>query len=480
MMRLSELLADSVGDQVILDMTLDSREVKPGSLFVAIPGADLDGRHFIDAALSAGAAAVLAESADYVPPEDDRIVRMEGVRQHLGALAARFFAYPSRQMRMIAVTGTNGKTSIVDLSAQLLRLLGVSAGSVGTLGIRRDQSPVAARNTTPDCLSLHRQLREWCDQGVTHVAMEASSHALDQGRLDGLNLDVGLWTNLTRDHLDYHGSMEAYRAAKLSLLTRGKPALCLFNLDDAALRSLPEEVDIPVMGISDRHPEADIFFEVVTLEPALRVSIRTPWGQSTFESALTGRFNAFNLVAAIAAVTATGRPFLDVVEVVRDAEPVLGRLQRIDADADIAVIIDYAHTPDALERSLSALVEQMHHGKLWVVFGCGGDRDRGKRAEMGAIATRLADEVVVTSDNPRTEDPARIIDDVVKGCAGDAYRVEPDRAAAIHLAVAEASSGDTVLISGKGHETYQEIRGSRLPFSDAQSALQALELRRAA
>ena len=480
MMRLNDLLGGTAGNQAILDITLDSREVKPGSLFVAMPGVDLDGRRFIDEALRAGAVAVLAESFDSELPEDERVIPMQDVRHRLGALAARFFADPSRQMRTIAVTGTNGKTSVVDLSAQLLRLLGVSAGSIGTLGMRRDQTPVSAHNTTPDCISLQRQLRAWRDQGVTHVAMEASSHALDQGRLNGLKLDVGVWTNLTRDHLDYHGTMEAYRAAKLSLLTRGEPALCLFNLDDPTLQTLPQELDTPAMGLSDKNPRAEIFFEVVALEPTLRVRLATPWGQGEFESALTGRFNAFNLVAAIASVTATDLPFADVIEAVRHTEPVLGRLQRLDADADIAVIIDYAHTPDALERSLTALGEHKRRGKLWVVFGCGGDRDRGKRAEMGAIATRLADEVLVTSDNPRTEDPDRIIEDVVKGCSGRAFRVEADRSVAIRLAVAEAASGDTVLISGKGHETYQEISGSRLPFSDAQCALQALEMRRAA
>ena len=480
MMGLRELLADQTLPEVSLsNMTLDSRDVQPNMAFIAVPGAERDGRDFIHAALELGAGVVLAEADDRELPEDDRVIAISDLRDQLGVLADRFYRSPSCQLKVMAVTGTNGKTSIVELTRQLLQAVGLKAGSIGTLGSRLAGPPTEVRNTTPDCITLHRQLRVWRDAGVDYVAMEASSHALDQRRLDGLKIDVAVFTNLSRDHLDYHHSMEAYAESKFKLFRDFASSVQIYNADDSLLSSQSDIWGRDSVGISFTDESADVLIGMISVAP-LAFTLRTPWGDAQIDSLLAGRFNAFNLTVAIVATASMGVPLAEVIAVTNQLKPVPGRLELMEMPSDITVVIDYAHTPDALHRAITAVSEAQHQGCIWVLFGCGGDRDRGKRSEMGAVAARLADRIVVTSDNPRGEPPEAIIQDILAGCEGATPLVEVDRATAISLVIAEAAAGDTVLIAGKGHETYQEIAGARIPFSDVQCANHYLAQRRAA
>jgi len=418
------------------------------------------------------------ESGRELHQDDARVIPISGLKGELGALANRLYGSPSRDLKVVAVTGTNGKTSVVDLTAQLLRRTGRKTGTIGTLGMRLDKERTETRNTTPDCLALQRQLREWRDNGVECVTLEASSHALDQGRLDGLVVDVGVFTNLSRDHLDYHDSIDAYCEAKLKLFREFEPASRIYNADDEAVVAHADVWWSGGVGVSTGGANTEIRIEVVQALPQV-LKLETPWGDGRLQTALSGRFNAFNVGASLAAALSLDVDFAEALAAAEALEPVLGRLQAVGDGADIRVIVDYAHTPDALERAICALKETDNAGALWVLFGCGGDRDPGKRAEMGAIACQFADRVILTSDNPRSEAPEAIIADILCGC-DDSPIVETDRASAIALVIAEARVGDTVLIAGKGHETYQEIAGVRSPFNDAEHAAQHLQQRRAA
>ena len=480
MMGLRELLADQTLSEVPLgNMTLDSRDVQPNMIFIAVPGAERDGRDFIHAALEQGAGVVLAEADGRELPHDHRVIAIADLKDQIGVLADRFYRSASCHLKVMAVTGTNGKTSIVELTRQLLQAVGLKAGSIGTLGSRLFGPPTEVRNTTPDCITLHRQLRVWRDAGVDYVAMEASSHALDQRRLDGLKIDVAVFTNLSRDHLDYHHSMEAYAESKFKLFRDFASSVQIYNADDSLLSSQSDIWGPDSVGISFTDESADVLIGMISVAP-LAFTLRTPWGDAQIDSLLAGRFNAFNLTVAIVATASMGVPLAEVIAVTNQLKPVPGRLELMEMASDITVVIDYAHTPDALHRAITAVSEAQHQGCIWVLFGCGGDRDRGKRSEMGAVAARLADRIVVTSDNPRGEPPEAIIQDILAGCEGAAPLVEVDRATAISLVIAEAAAGDTVLIAGKGHETYQEIAGARLPFSDVQCAKHYLAQRRAA
>jgi UDP-N-acetylmuramyl-tripeptide synthetase len=422
---------------------------------------------------------VLAEADGRELPHDHRVIPIADLKDQIGVLADRFYRSASCHLKVMAVTGTNGKTSIVELTRQLLQAVGLKAGSIGTLGSRLFGPPTEVRNTTPDCITLHRQLRVWRDAGVDYVAMEASSHALDQRRLDGLKIDVAVFTNLSRDHLDYHHSMEAYAESKFKLFRDFASSVQIYNADDSLLSSQSDIWGPDSVGISFTDESADVLIGMISVAP-LAFTLRTPWGDAQIDSLLAGRFNAFNLTVAIVATASMGVPLAEVIAVTNQLKPVPGRLELMEMASDITVVIDYAHTPDALHRAITAVSEAQHQGCIWVLFGCGGDRDRGKRSEMGAVAARLADRIVVTSDNPRGEPPEAIIQDILAGCEGAAPLVEVDRATAISLVIAEAAAGDTVLIAGKGHETYQEIAGARIPFSDVQCANHYLAQRRAA
>jgi len=455
-------------------LSLDSRTINRGDAFVAVKGVDVDGRRYINDALTQGAVAVLAE-AEGLTHQDPRVIPVAGLKSHLGELARRFYADPSTDLCLVAVTGTNGKTSISDYTAQLLRLLGKSAGTIGTLGARTQSGDAAeAKNTTPDVFTLNKHLATWRNDGVKYAAIEASSHALQQGRLDGLSVHTGVFSNLTRDHLDYHGDLKAYRQAKLRLFTEFMPDRVIYNLDDTATVDARHSAKGHSFGLSLTDASADVFIRLSNdCSAGLAFQVQSPFGTAEITTALHGQFNAFNVTAAIITVCGLGFTFKDVANAAHHLRSVEGRMQVVKGGGDTRVVVDFAHTPDALERALTAL-SQSCSGDLWAVFGCGGDRDVGKRSEMGRVAQALADRVVVTNDNPRSEDPLRIAQAIAAGCSGDGVHIELDRAEAIRYAIRSAKAGDTVLVAGKGHENYQHIGHERRPFSDVVCAEQAL------
>lgn len=482
-MPLSELLgrADCLGgDTPIRGLQLDSRKVQSGDLFLAVPGEQHDGRQFIEQAVANGAAAVLAEApvAGFVDELPVPLVEIPELRFDVGPLAARFFGQPSHALHMVGVTGTNGKTTTTSLIAQLGRLQGQSCGVIGTLGASLDAMVAESLNTTPDPISLQRQLAQWRDQGVKTVSIEVSSHALVQGRVSGVEFKTAIYTNLSHDHLDYHGSMEVYAQAKLRLFSCTSLQHAVINLDDEyaarVLAAVPEGVE--VFTYSTSRSDADIRVENVQYNTAgVTGQLHTPWGSGYFSSQLPGEYNLANLAAAVAAVVLSGEELPGVLAAVSQLRPVPGRMQLIANELGLQVVVDYAHTPDALEQVLMALKNHVS-GELVTVFGCGGDRDRAKRQVMGRVACQFSDRVVVTSDNPRSEDPATILADIASGCSGN-FELVADRAEAIAMAIGESAPGDCVVIAGKGHENYQIVDGVRHHFSDAEQAHTALSMR---
>jgi UDP-N-acetylmuramoyl-L-alanyl-D-glutamate--2,6-diaminopimelate ligase len=391
-------------------------------------------------------------------------------------MAAELAGNPSEQLLMVAVTGTNGKTSCSQWIASALGALGRPTTVIGTLGHGFPGQLEALANTTPDALALHPLLARHRLAGAQCVAMEASSHALAQDRLSGSRFDIALFTNLTRDHLDYHGDMERYGEAKARLFDWPGLRFAVVNVGDAFGRRLVDRM-------RDRHTRVLTYgFEQGVVSGArldlhrfgLSLEIRTPWGEGRVESALWGEHNAANLLGVLGVLIAADVPFDQAVRALADLQPVEGRMQTLGGDGKPLVVIDYAHTPDALSHVLQALRRHLSRGRLACVFGCGGERDAGKRPLMGEAASRLADRVVITSDNPRAEDPSAIIAAIAAGAAGG-YAVEPDRAQAIATAIAAAAADDVVLVAGKGHERWQEIAGVRHPFSDAAVCAACLE-----
>ncbi len=442
---------------------MDSRTVLPGTLYVAVRGSQADGHRFVADAVRRGATSAVVEHAQQsgVP----EIVVRDGRRAAL-ALGQAWFGHPGRRLTLIGVTGTNGKTTTTGILRHLFNG-SHGAGSIGTLGAFDGHGePVdstAGSLTTPGPIDLQATLAELLARGGTHVAMEASSHSLDQGRLDGLCFAAGVFTNLTRDHLDYHGTMESYLAAKLKLTTLLMlEGIEVVNLDDDAWRVLPTRAPRVTFGL---HPAGDVRASGVVLDAAgSRFRLEGRFGRAEASLPLLGDFNVSNALAAVACALGLGRPLDEVVGRLAAAPQVPGRMERI-ADAPCIVLRDYAHTPDALERALATL-RPLTGGRIIVVFGCGGDRDRGKRPIMGRIAAEGADLAIATSDNPRTEDPGAIIDDIEQGMGGVPHLRIVDRLAAIHAALDEARSGDTVLLAGKGHETYQVLGTEKVPFDE--------------
>lgn len=461
----------------ISDLVLDSRRVDSGCAFIAVRGTQTDGHSFIADALDKGASVVLAESLA-TADQDARIVSMPGLRKQIGTLAKRFYSDPSQQLALLAVTGTNGKTSISDYIGQLLRLMGESAGTIGTLGARtRSGEARESQNTTPDVISLNRQLADWVEQGIGFAAIEASSHALDQQRLDGLTIHTGVFSNLSRDHLDYHKSMAAYQQAKLRLFADFQPERVIYNVDDENTHTASDFAAHSALGVSLRDASADVYVQVTSEDASgLSFQLHSPYGSAGVATKVHGRFNAFNVAAAMMAVCGLGFGFKDVAAAASYLQAVDGRMQAVGGGEDVRVVVDYAHTPDALENALFTLNSSLT-GELWVVFGCGGDRDSGKRAEMGRIAAGLASKIVITNDNPRTEDASAIAAEIESGCKTANVLVELDRAAAIAHAIKSARPGDTILIAGKGHESYQIVGTTRHIFSDVEHAQQALAAR---
>lgn len=483
-MLLSELLPDVPAvppELAITGLVLDSRDIRVGDAFVAIAGFGAHGLNFVDQAIAAGASAILFEppAPEELPAPADAIA-VTGLRARMGGMADQFHGQPSRAMTMVGVTGTSGKTSTVQLIAQSLELLGKRAGTVGTLGAGLYGEARPTGFTTPLVLQMHALLAELRDAGARAVAMEVSSHALDQGRVDAVHYDVAVFTNLTRDHLDYHGDMATYGAAKAKLFARPGLRAAAVNLDDefgvSLLAQLPE--DVRGVGLSTRgNAQAQVRAENVSLD-ASGVAFDLVLGdtRAAISSPLLGRFNVDNLLAVAGVLHALGESADAIAAILPKLQPIAGRMNRLGGDGTLPlVVIDYSHKPDPLQQALESLRGHLR-GRLICVFGCGGERDTGKRPQMAAIAERGADAVIVTDDNPRGEDGDAIVDDIMAGFAHpESVVVQRDRAAAIARAIGEARADDIVLIAGKGHETYQEVRGVRHPFDDTQVARAVLE-----
>jgi len=476
-------------------LATDSRHIAAGEVFLAWPGAKQDGRAHIGEALANGAAAVLWERGGYEWEADVAAPNLwvEGLREVAGPLAHEVYGRPSEKMWTMGVTGTNGKTSVTQWLARACTDSGAKTAVIGTLGMGFPGGALdASGNTTPDPVLLHKSLAKLHTAGAQGVAIEVSSIGLDQGRVNGVRFGAALFTNLSRDHLDYHGDMERYAAAKQKLFHMPGLRHAVLNMDDVQGVSIARRLSAGGVnragyslyeGVASR-AGLECWLEAhdtqVTPE-GLTFRVRSSWGPgAVYNSALLGRFNVSNLLGVLASMLVSGVPFDRALVALGRLQPVSGRMQRIGGGAQPLVVVDYAHSPDALEQTLATLadVARSGGGKLWCVFGCGGERDRGKRALMGAVASRSAGRIIVTSDNPRGEDPAAIIADVLAGMHADRSRsivTEPDREKAIALAISEAGAGDVVLLAGKGHETYQEIAGTRHPFSDLATARASLD-----
>ncbi len=461
----------------ISGMSLDSRSVREGELFVAVAGAAQHGIHYAGKAVDRGASAILSDiAADQsfgVP-----LLVMTDLRQQLGAIAARLHGTDTAQPRLIGVTGTNGKTSTVQLIAEALNCAGHTVGTIGTLGSGLHGQLLAGERTTPDVLNTHAAIAAMRDQGASHVAMEVSSHALDQGRVAGLRFDVAAFSNLSHDHLDYHGSMAAYAEAKAKLFCWPGLAAAVINIDDPVGATLLTQTTAArrISTSADGNPHADLRAEAIRTD-ARGTQFLLIGGTQEFviQSALLGRFNVANLLLVAGVLQALDWSLTEIAAILASLHPVHGRMNRLGGEGELPlVVIDYAHTPDALEKAIATL--RAHTvGRLICVFGCGGDRDRDKRPLMGAIVDRGADLAIVTDDNPRSEEGARIAAEILAGMTtSTAPSVVRDRRTAIRRAIVMANRGDTVLIAGKGHESYQEIDGVKQHFDDTEEAEMAL------
>jgi UDP-N-acetylmuramoyl-L-alanyl-D-glutamate--2,6-diaminopimelate ligase len=474
--RLSELVAASpgaelrgVGDTRIVEVAYRAQDVSRGALFFCVRGETFDGHRFAHDAVDRGAAALVVER--WLDDVEIAQVRVPSVREAMGPVSAVVFGDPASSIVVVAVTGTNGKTTSTYLLESIFRAAGWTAGLIGTTGARIDGRRVALARTTPEAPDLLRLLARMREEGVAAVAMEASSHALAQHRVGGVRFRCALFTNLSQDHLDYHEDMEDYFRAKASLFEPATSARGVVNVDDVFGARLANESSLPLrtFGFTDSpdvlgsEPESD----------ANGVSFHV--GRRLIRSPLRGGFNVSNCLGAFVVARSLGIPDEVAAQGIEALEGVPGRVEPVDEGQDYLVMVDYAHTPDSIDNVLRA-ARPLASGRLIVVFGCGGDRDRGKRPLMGRAATSNADLTIVTSDNPRSEDPLAIIDEIVPGAkeGGGEYIVEPDRRLAIRLALGEASSGDVVVIAGKGHEPYQELAGRTIAFDDREVAAEEL------
>ena len=479
---------EATDDATITSLCLDSRHVRPGALFFAVAGTRVDGRAHIADAVARGAVAVLYQAGGAPPRCGVPCLRVADLPRQLGRIADRFYDSPSRELIVVGVTGTNGKTTCTQLLAQALDnndarpVPGKNApvrgrcAVIGTLGYGFPGQLAPATHTTPDGITVHRLLAEFRAAQANAVAMEVSSHALDQERVGGVQFDIAVFTNLTRDHLDYHGDLERYGAAKARLFDWPTLKAAVLNVDDDFGRRLVDRVRGRCRLLTYGLNAGDVRANALrTTADGLHLAVQTPDGAVEIRSSLLGQFNAANLLAVLATLLALGIDAKEAAARVGAARPVTGRMERFGADRMPLVVVDYAHTPDALEKALLALRAHTR-GRLWCVFGCGGERDRGKRPQMGAIAERGADIVIVTDDNPRAESGDAIVADIVAGMHR-APRVIRDRAHAIAAAIREADADDVILIAGKGHEDYQEINGVRRPYSDRHTVRTVLETR---
>jgi len=484
---LAELLRGfaTAPDMPIAGIASDTRALREGFLFLACAGINSHGLEYAGQAIEADAAAIAydATTAAAIPQVPVPLIPVEHLRDRLGTIANRYFDEPSRALGVIGVTGTNGKTTVAWLLAQCLQMLGQSCAYAGTLGYGIDDVDAAEGMTTPDVVELHRRLAEFRDAGARYAAVEVSSHALTQRRIDGVAVHAALFTNLSRDHLDYHGDMQAYGEAKASLFLDAEPQRCIINIDSDFGLQLASRCGAEVVAVSaqaDRAMTAKRYVGVrgVTTTPAgSEIAVRSSWGDGVVSLPLPGDFNVANALLVLAFLLSENFAMPAVAAALGNAEAPPGRMQRVAAAGGPAVFVDYAHTPHALEAVLRALRPHCR-GRLWCVFGCGGDRDAGKRPMMGTVAEQLADRVVLTSDNPRNEDPATIIAAIAGGLQDRAAAtIIEDRATAIGWSIAHAGEDDVVLLAGKGHERYQQIGGERRDFSDYGAAAANLRAR---
>ena len=471
-LRLIELLEGWVDQApaVSLDgLCLDNRRIKPGEAFVAVKGYSGHGLDYARAAVDAGATAVIHDGLQAVQGLDVPVIEVPGLGDKLGELASRFYSAPSEQMTIAGVTGTNGKTSVAHFLAQSWQRVDGNAGMVGTLGYGPLGHLKSGARTTPDAFRLQQALSTCVKTGIEHLAMEVSSHALQQHRCQTVQFDAAVFTNLTRDHLDYHIDMAGYAAAKRLLFTDYAPKFAIINHDDDYGKKWFGELNGGMQMLSFGLREgAELRAEILSVDiDGMNLRITGPWGSEDVRTSLLGAFNASNLLAAAGTLALLGMPWHRVLHQVELMQPVPGRMMRLGGEpGQPVVVIDYAHTPDALESALHAVRAHLE-GRLVCVFGCGGNRDQGKRPQMGRAAELLADDVFVTSDNPRHESANKIIEDVIAGFEKPgAATIEPDRAAAIHQAISNCKAGDVVLVAGKGHETWQDVAGQKIPFSD--------------
>ncbi|NQZ49196.1 MAG: UDP-N-acetylmuramoyl-L-alanyl-D-glutamate--2,6-diaminopimelate ligase [Moritella sp.] len=467
-------------------LIIDSRKVQAGDCFVAINGHALDGRRFISKALKSGATAVLKDAdnqaehghIDYI---DQRpIISFFGLNQALSALADNFYQSPSQQLKLIGVTGTNGKSTITQIIANWVTLLAGKAGVMGTIGNGLFAQLTQAENTTGSGLDVQAEIANQLQQGAELCAMEVSSHGLIQGRVNALDFDVALFTNLTRDHLDYHGDMDAYADAK-KILFQGSVKHKILNVDDAYgkmwAQQWPDAIQFSVQQDLSAQHGAFLYCNELSFDTGgFRCELKTSWGDGILQCGLIGEFNASNVVAACASLLALGYDLDDLLQVAPKLTAVCGRMELFKQAGQAACVVDYAHTPDALEKALQAL--RVHcEGKLWCIYGCGGDRDTGKRPLMAQVAEQFADIAVITDDNPRTESAAAIVTGMLSGLTKpDAAHVIHDRRRAIQWAMAQSSADDIILVAGKGHEDYQIIGVEKHHYSDRETITEMLDI----
>ncbi|MDQ5767825.1 UDP-N-acetylmuramoyl-L-alanyl-D-glutamate--2,6-diaminopimelate ligase [Thiothrix subterranea] len=487
-------IADAVPDIQVSGLTLDNRAIQPGMAFIALRGTRQHGLSYAATAVHAGATVVLyePEAGLQPPPLSVESVPVPSLREHLGTLADRFNASPSAELFMVGVTGTDGKTSVSHFVAEALNAIhSQQAAVLGTLGIGVPGALQPATHTTPDALTLHALLRHLQQGGFTTVAMEVSSHALDQGRVNGVRFNVAALTNLTRDHLDYHGTVEAYAEAKRKLFHWPDLQAVVLNLDDAFGQRLAAELSgsaIRVIGygvgkVADYPAGTLVASNPVFDHGGIRATVCTGQDEALLQAPVLGQFNLHNLLAALGILLAKGETLSEALQGLQQVQVVPGRMERVTLTSlsdrgeitDTLVVVDYAHTPGALQQVLKAV--RVHtRGRLLCVFGCGGDRDRGKRPLMATIAESDADVVIVTDDNPRSENPQQIFEDIMQGFHNKTgVTFEHDRTKAIRLAIGQAQPGDTVLIAGKGHETVQILAHGTVPFDDRTQAALALQ-----
>ncbi|WP_421327597.1 UDP-N-acetylmuramoyl-L-alanyl-D-glutamate--2,6-diaminopimelate ligase [Aeromonas veronii] len=465
----------------LTDIQLDSRRVGPGSLFVAIRGHQVDGRRFIEQAVAQGATAVVfEEDGEFIPPSTPvPFIGMRDLPAHLSALAGYFYDQPAQKLDLVGITGTNGKSTTALLVANWRTLLGGNAGVMGTIGNGLFGNLIEAENTTGSAVQVQANLAALQAQGADLVAMEVSSHGLVQHRVAALPFAAAVFTNLSRDHLDYHGTMEAYGAAKEQLLQLVDELNAVINRDDELgakwLEKYPAAVAFSVNGPIEHHSGRQLTAQQLDFhQQGFRAQINSSWGNGVLSAPLLGRFNVSNVLAAMGVMLVLGYDFNELLATAPQLQPVTGRMECFGGGDTPLAVVDYAHTPDALEKALQAL--RVHcTGQLWCLVGCGGDRDRGKRPMMAAMAEQYADRVILTDDNPRTEEPARIMADMVAGLRDPAaVQVEHDRVKAIALAIGQASKQDIILVAGKGHEDYQIIGTDKRHYSDRETVAAAL------